>query len=207
MDIAKQRIREKDKNGALVAAGFTWFEPRFDVLKRRGWVKALLFIFGWMPFITLFAYLSGSRQFASPVFLFLPLLTIAGIIYMRSGRSFDHLNQRRANVFRADGTTLYMPDTAPGDNALKLEVAHNVDHSLIVSIEGRPTPAVGGGQARVGEWAVYQVDLHFEDGTSLWTAKDLTDSDTTRVIAVQLNQALRDLRTAGMQPSVSVGGG
>lgn len=206
MDIAKQRIRQKDQNGALVAAGFTWFEPRFGILKRRGWVKVLLFVFGWMPLFTLFAHLNGARPFLSPFFLYLPLLTLAGIIYMMRGRGFDHLNQKRGLIFRTDGTTLYAPDTPAGDNAVKFEVAHNVDHAGIVSIEGRPTPAINGGHARVGEWAIYQVDLHFEDGSSLYTAKDLTDPDAMRVIVVQLNQALRDVRMAA-GAAVTVSGG
>ncbi|MCW5714471.1 MAG: hypothetical protein KIT43_08185 [Bauldia sp.] len=200
IDVASHRIREYDASGALVAAGFTFFRPRYGIIKLRTVIFAAVINVGWIA-VALFMLNATwpDGPFGGAVFRQLPLLPLAGIVFLLLTRKrVSFLNQKKALVFRTDGTTLFTEPTPPLDTRMVFRVAGNIDHARITSIEGRPTPSLGGGQAKEvwGHVPLHQVDLHFDDGISICAAPGVPDEESMRVIQVQLHRALLEVREA-----------
>lgn len=199
-EVETWRIRHKDEHGELLAAGFSWLKPNIPLIKRRVWVNLLSWFFLVAPPLA-FLLVGGFKNPPPNAGLWfggLAALCLTGVLWARRNRGL-RLYYKRGLVFLTDGRTFVFKPMR-GDETTPEYKPSKILHENIVSIEGRPTPSVSGGHARIDGTgsALYQVDLHYEDGTSQPAADLLTDPDAMRLITVQLNQALREVREAMM---------
>jgi len=181
-------IIRKHEGGRLVAAGFSWHEPRHGLYKRAHGLTLLLLGVGWLPFVLLVV------QGPSPaIWAAVALVPLAFLYRLRlRGR---YLDIRKTLIWRIDGGTDAQENDTPPGRVPRISDA-GTSHADIVNIEARPVQNRAGGQALLGDWPIYQVDLIFSDGLRSSASWGLFSMDDARVIAHQLNKALQEIREA-----------
>lgn len=205
MDIAKRRLRQTDESGRLAEVGFSWFEPRLDLHELYGTiVDTSLHVGGWLvPAAMLLAVLESKWWFvAGPccalAFLIVALAqlkTFTQPLDMVQGLTFDPQGRMRyivAQYYRrteADGK--FQPEWA--------ELRWTIDE--ISSIEMASEATVGGGHYKAkpykeDEYFAYAVNLYFTNGELFRAARNL-HQENARIVAVQLNRALTEIRSVG----------
>lgn len=194
-DVKKSTIREFDSQGRLARAGFWWFGPRRRVYKAltAGFVVCAL-IGATAGVVALSCFIFGKST-AGLVSTALVALCIAGMVWIKRKGTL-YATQRHAVVFCADGTILmehpeqrvrhirdFKSNLVPMRKGLK----------ELTTIEMKPGRATRFGDVRHDTLLVC---AYFSDGQEALLSYDVVSDEVARVVVVQLNRALREMREA-----------
>lgn len=184
-------VREYDDKGQLVVAGYQWLEERpllsmlKTVLIEFSFAVAILVAGMWM-LVELSRVVERSPAGGYPdlILSVLLLVSLGGLLYLilRTG-----IWRKRAVLFHRSGEVSAPYGLADSKYFSRTRPLYFNFPGRIVSIE-----------TRVGRTA-YPVNIYFSDGRRLLV--DVTaDFDDARMIAVQLTNALQELRTDAQRP-------
>lgn len=190
-ELSDHQIRERNAQGNLIRSGFRWYEPRFDVQNKLGAGGLVLIVLGIVMLIGL--VISIVNQSAIGIVFFATFLLISIFFaYVLSKDSLDRWMYHRKVIFCDDGKVLFSFSNANSNYKLDPVLAPlENSHTQITSIESFD---VGNADVKGTTHRIYAVRLVFNDGQIQPVGTNFVHPDDVRLIVVQLNHALEEIR-------------
>lgn len=176
-------IRKRDANGALVEAGYEWSELRPGTFIP---IMFCMILSGLVAIFAFIALLASPRNMGDALPVFLISGGIAWYCWRVRGR---HGARKRSLLFRSTGETIAPQGVARGDDIADGQIPH----ARIASIEARPH-----GQT-------HNLVVLIDKGGHEGRLSEMLSAEDSRLVAVQLNLALSEIRAviSGAQKSAA----
>ena len=202
MNIEEQKIRETDKYGDIVQSGFCWKEVRSNRTEIYNDWSYVMFYCSTIIFFGTFAKISGFNSPVAELLTYLsPIAVVCLVILLPPFYRQFYLHT--GIKFSIDGSIYFIvpPNWQPRGVYVPNWQKSKFHLKDITSIEMHFIPTQSGGRYRIKfdgddlDFLACGSIIYFSSG-EIWRAARNIDEDDARIVTVQLNQALREIRQA-----------
>ncbi|MCZ7593665.1 MAG: hypothetical protein M5U16_01205 [Hyphomicrobium sp.] len=195
IDLDQLRLRTYDKDGRLLQAGMTWYEPRLLKIWLLGIPCALSFVVAWctVPFSLFFWFGRGEAGTLALVAAgSTGVFTVMFYRWFCGQAAHRRTYWRCAAIFSVDDTMLYAKSKATKEPVYDLV---QLSPSMVASIEIKtyykpgylPHPNLC-------------VDFNLYDGQTITVVRHMPHEHDAKIVSTQINLAFQEIRAAMAAP-------